>query len=399
MELAYLLNQYPMPSLTFVRREIAALEALGWQVHRYSLRAIDGMVVDGADRAERTRTRAVLGERALLRLACATALVALRRPGALLRALRRALELGRGSERGVAVHLVYLAEACVLVRWFARAGIEHVHTHFGTNGPVVADLVQELGGPPFSFTVHGPEEFDRPEALRLREKVRAAAFVVVISSFGRSQLMRWSDVDDWSKIHVVRCGVDEAFLDAPIDPVPEVPRLVCVGRLGEQKGQLVLIEAAARLLEEGTPLELVLAGEGPMREVLEAAIVRAGVGGSITITGWIDNARVRDEIARSRALVLPSFAEGLPVVLMEALALGRPVITTAVAGIPELVDGECGWVVPAGSVDALAEAMRTALATPTDQLERMGRVGRERVRAQHDVMAEAEQLAKLFEGR
>ena len=244
--------------------------------------------------------------------------------------------------------------------------------------------------------MHGPEEFDRPEALHLRDKVHHAAFVVVISSFGRSQMYRWTDREDWPKVHVVRCGLDSAFLRRQLSPVPAARRLVCIGRLGEQKGQLVLVEAAARLLAEGVELELVLAGEGPLREPIEAAIRDAGAGGSISITGWIDNARVRAELEAARALVLPSFAEGLPVAIMESLALGRPVVTTTVAGIPELVDDDCGRLVPAGSIDDLAEAMRWVLDAPTEQLDEMGRIGHERVAARHDVTVEAGILAELF---
>jgi glycosyltransferase involved in cell wall biosynthesis len=398
LKVAYLLNQYPMPSQTFVRREIAALETLGWTVERCSVRSAAGQVVDADDLVELGRTRVVLdGRGAAVRLAAALLVALVRRPGAFVRAALSALALGRGSDRGIGVHLVYLAEACVLVRWFEASGVDHVHSHFGTNGPTVALLVEALGGPPFSFTVHGPEEFDRPEGLHLREKVRAATFVVTISSFGRSQLMRWSDVEDWQKIYVIRCGVDDAFLGDDPSPVPASDRLVCIGRLGEQKGHLVLIEAAVALRDEGVGFHLVLAGEGPMRPEIEAAIAAAGLGEHVTLAGWVDNARVRAELDEARALVLPSFAEGLPVAIMEALALGRPVVTTAIAGIPELVDDECGWLVPAGSAVELTAALRDVLGTPADRLTAMGRAGRARVLADHDVRAGAAALATLFE--
>jgi len=397
VKLAYLLNQYPMPSQTFVRREVAALEDLGWDVLRVSVRRTTGEVVDPADRAEVARTRVVLdGRRAVPGLLAAVLAAVVGRPGRFLRAAAAAVRLGRRSDRGMGVNLVYLAEACLLVRWFEAAGIDHVHCHFGTNGPAVALLVRELGGPPFSFTVHGPEEFDRPLALHLREKVRAAAFVVAISSFGRSQLMRWSDVDDLTKLHVVRCGLDAAFLDRRPTPVPDTPRLVCVGRLGEQKGHLVLIEAAARLRDAGVPFHLVLAGEGPMRPAVEALIGREALGDQVEVTGWVDNDRVRREIEAARALVLPSFAEGLPVAIMEALAVGRPVVTTTVAGIPELVDGQCGWLVPAGSVDRLAAALKEVLSADPERLTEMGTEGRRRVIDEHDVRRSATQLAALF---
>ncbi len=397
MKVAYLLNQYPMPSQTFVRRELAALESAGWTIQRYSIRSVDpGEVVDPEDRAERERTRYLLGAVGAASLLLAVARTVIGSPGAFVAAARAALALGRRSRRGPLMHLVYLAEACVVRAWAAADGIDHIHSHFGTNAPVVALLVRRLGGPSYSFTIHGPEEFDAPEALHLRDKVHDAAFVVVISSFGRSQLLRWCDQEDWPKVRVVRCGLDESFLGRRTTPNPANRRLVCVGRLAEQKGQLLLVEAVRRLRDEGVDVELVLAGEGPMRPAIEDAIRRWDLADSIRITGWIDNAAVRTAVDGARALVLPSFAEGLPVAIMEALALGRPVISTMVAGIPELVDDDCGWLVPAGSVEALADAMRDALDAAPARLDEMGRVGRSRVLARHDADTEAAALADAF---
>jgi glycosyltransferase involved in cell wall biosynthesis len=303
----------------------------------------------------------------------------------------------RRSSRTVFHHLVYLAEACRLVRWMDAGAIDHLHAHFGTNPAEVAMLARELGGPPYSFTVHGPEEFDSPVALGLGEKGRRAAFVVAVSSFGRSQLLRWLPAAAWPRVEVVHCGLEPAFhRDAPAE-AQAAPRLVCVGRLCEQKGQLLLVEAARRVVAAGRPFELVLAGDGEMRAEVEARIAALGLGAHVRITGWIANDQVREEILAARALVLPSFAEGLPVVIMEAMALRRPAITTFVAGIPELVqDGVNGWLVPAGDVDALARAMLDCLAAPADVLARLGEAARTRVLARHDVDTEAAKLATLF---
>jgi glycosyltransferase involved in cell wall biosynthesis len=396
MKVAYLVNQYPHVSHSFIRREVAALEAQGVSVERFSVRPAPADLVDPADRAERGRTEVLLAAGAGGLLA-ATLAAALTRPLRWARALARAVHLGRRSGRGVLRHLAYLAEACLLLRRLRACGAGHLHAHFGTNPAAVALLTRTLGGPPYSFTVHGPEEFDRPEALALGEKIEEAAFVVAISDFGRSQLFRWCSHGHWPRIHVVRCGVDAAFLGDGPQPVPDNNRLVCVGRLSEQKGQLLLLEALGRLAAEGTSFEMTLAGDGPMRSDLEGEISRLGLGGRVRITGWLSGAEVRQEILAARALVLPSFAEGLPVVLMEALALGRPVLTTYVAGIPELVaHGVNGWLIPAGSVAALAEALRQVLAAPTGELTRMGEAGAKRVAALHDAAREAARLAALF---
>jgi glycosyltransferase involved in cell wall biosynthesis len=228
--------------------------------------------------------------------------------------------------------------------------------------------------------------------------VAAAHAVVAVSSFGRSQLYRWVGYRHWEKVRVVHCAVDDGWLAAPPTPIPAgCRRLVCVGRLCEQKGQALLVRAAARLAREGVAFELLLVGDGEMRDALEELIAASGVGGQVAITGWADGEGVRRQLAAARALVLASFAEGLPVVLMEAFALGRPVIATAIAGIPELVaDAESGWLVTPGDVDALAEAMRQALHADVADLERMGLAGREAVAARHRAAVEAGKLQALF---
>jgi glycosyltransferase involved in cell wall biosynthesis len=396
VRIAYLVNQYPRTSHSFIRREIHALEELGFEVLRFSQRPLRERLASEEDAVEARRTRAILDE-GWLRHLLLTAATALGSPRRFLRALGLAVRIGWRSERGVLRHLAYLAEACVLLGWVREACVDHVHAHFGTNSTSVALLCDALGGPPYSFTVHGPEEFDKPSFISLGEKIRRARFVVAISSFGRSQLWRWSPHPEWHKIHVVRCGVSEDLLRAHRTPVPSAPRLVCVARLSEQKGHLLLLEAAARVVAEGIPLELVLAGDGPIRADLEAFVRRAGLEDRVRFAGWMGGSQVRDAILGARALVLPSFAEGLPVVLMEALALRRPVITTAVAGIPELVEtGVTGWLVPAGAVEALAQAMKAALAADPADLERMGAAGAARVARDHDAGNEARKLAELF---
>ena len=398
MRVAYLVNQYPSVSHTFVRREIEALERLGAHVSRFSIRQMTGdMLPDPADQRELGITHALL-RRGAVTLLTAVARIAATRPERFARAEALTLRIGQRSERGMLRNFAYLAEACALLEQLEDEGVHHVHAHFGTNSAAVAMLAHELGGPTFSFTAHGPEEFDRPELIKLSEKIARAAFVVGVSSFGRSQLYRYCSASDWSKIHVVRCGVDAAYVAREPSPVPDVARFVSVGRLSEQKGQLVLVEAAAQLKREGRSFELVLVGDGPMRRDIEALIAREALHQHVRLAGWASGDEVRAQIEQSRAFVLPSFAEGLPVVLMEALGRGRPVITTYIAGIPELVrSGVDGWLVPAGSSDAVAAAMREALDATPEQLNEMGRQGYQRVRTLHDVDRNAGELLSLFE--
>lgn len=396
MRIAYFINQYPKVSHSFIRREILALERQGVEVQRIALRGWDAELQDADDASERAKTRYVLqhGIKGLL----APAWQVLRaQPRRFFRALQLAMRVGLRADRAWPYHLVYLAEACQVLQWLQAGEARHVHAHFGTNSTEVVMLANVLGGPAYSFTVHGPEEFDKPQFLHMGEKVRRAAFVAAVSSYGRSQLFRWVAHDHWAKVKVVHCGLERSFHEVAPVGVPTAPRLVCVGRLCEQKGQLLLLEAARVLVARSIAFELVLAGDGEMRGQVEALIARHGLQQQVRITGWISSAQVREEILAARALVLPSFAEGLPVVIMEAMALRRPVLTTYVAGIPELVrPGENGWLFPAGAVDELAAAMADCLAQPAEVLQRMGEAARQRVLQRHDIDTEAARLASYF---
>jgi len=310
MRIAYLVNQYPKISHTFIRREILAVEREGCEVTRYSLRHTGDELIDPVDREEATKTQAVL-DVGWWGLLWAMVWTAARHPAAFLRAVFLAARAGWRSERGLLRHAIYLAEACVIARCLVRGKIEHVHAHFGTNSTTVAMLSHELGGPSYSFTAHGPEEFDKALLLGLGDKIQRAAFVAAISSFGRSQLFRRCNFRQWPKIQVVRCGVDDAFLGPDPVPIPEPRRLVSIGRLSGEKGQLLLVEAIAKLHREGRRLELVLIGDGDLRGHIEAAILRHGLDQSVRILGWADGATVKRTLDESCAFVLPSFAEGL----------------------------------------------------------------------------------------
>lgn len=394
MRIAYLTNQYPAVSHSFIRREIIALESRGFEVQRIALRGWDDALADPADREERRRTRYVLqaGIFALLGDVVSTFI---KTPARFVAALGLALRMAWHAERPLPYHLAYLAEACRVAAWLRESGAVHLHAHFGTNSAEVAMLAHALGGPAYSFTVHGPEEFDAPRCLGIAEKVRRSAFVVAISAYGRSQLYRWVERAHWPKISVVHCGLEASFHEVAPAPLPEAPRVVCVGRLCEQKGQRLLVEAAARLAAKGIALEIVLAGDGELRGELEAAAQQCGQ--KVRITGWLSSEQVREEILAARALVLPSLAEGLPVVLMEAMALRRPVLTTYVAGIPELVrPGENGWLVPSGDVEELAAALQDVLSRPAAELRAMGEAARRRALERHSIDTEAAKLAALF---
>jgi colanic acid/amylovoran biosynthesis glycosyltransferase len=394
LKIAYFVNEYPKVSHSFIRREILALERRGFEVLRVSLRGWDNVLPDAADRDESNRTRHVL-RRGLIGLIAPTMTAMIRSPGRFVAAMRLAARMSRDSERPLIYHLIYIMEACRVLTWVKQFGAARIHTHFGDNSTEIVMLARVLGGPPYSFTAHGPNEFLRHWGLD--EKIHRSDFVVAVSSYGRSQLFLRCEPRDWPKVQVIHCGLEKSFYDVPAATMTATSRIVCVGRLCAAKGQLLLLDAVQRLVAAAIPIELVLAGDGPLREQLEQRIVQLGLSDHVRITGWISGDQVRQEILAARALVLPSFAEGLPVVIMEAMALRRPVLTTYIAGNPELVrSGENGWLVAAGSVDELARAMQECLSMPAEQLRKMGDAGFERVTERHDIDVEVAKLAALF---
>ncbi len=395
MKIAYFINIYPKVSHSFIRREILALERQGFEIQRIALHGWLDPLPDLEDQRERERTRYVL-RRGPLYLLLPTLLTLATSPFKFLSALRLAWKMaGRVQGRPFPYHMVYLAEACTILPWLRQSGATHVHAHFGINSAEVMMLLRALGGPPFSFTIHGPDEFVRD--VGLDEKVHLASFVVGISSYGRSQLFLQIPRSDWPKVKIVHCGLEPEFYASAAVSKPPGLTLVCVGRLAPAKGQILLLDAAARLAAKGIAFELVLAGDGEMRGELEGLISKYGLQNNVRITGWISSSEVRREILGARALVLPSFAEGLPVVLMEAMALRRPVITTYIAGIPELVrDKENGWLIPAGSLDDLATAMEDCLSRSDEEINRIGAAGYERVVSRHCIDVEAAKLAEHF---
>lgn len=393
---AYLVNAYPKVSHSFIRREILELERQGVTVERLAVRGWDAALVDPVDRAEQARTRYTLqhGAGPLLGASLRTLV---RRPWRFVAALRAALGMARGGLRPWPYHLAYLAQACLIARWLEAAPVAHLHAHFGTNSTALALLVKVLGGPDYSFTVHGMDEFDHARALHLPTKVREARFAVAVSAYSRSQLLRIVPPAEWDKVKVIGCGLEDDYFVAEPPPLPPAPVFLCVARLSAEKAHLILLEAFARVRREHPAARLVLAGDGEMRGEIEARIAALGLGDAVEITGWVDAAEVRARIAAAHALVCPSFIEGLPVVIMEAAAMARAVIATYVAGIPELVvPGETGWLVPAGDVAGLARAMAESAAAAPERLAAMGRAGQARCRQDHSIATEAGKLRALY---
>ena len=396
LHVAYLVNLYPAVSQTFIRREIQALERRGLRVQRIAFRGWDATVVDESDKHELALTRYALKDGAS-GLAMALCREALRSPRRMLSAARLAWCMARLSDRHPLAHLAYLAEACVIRRWAAETKVDHLHAHFATNPAEVAMLVRALGGPPYSFTAHGSDITDRPAQVGLPLTVEYAAFVVAVCSFGRSQIFKWIRHELWDRVQVVRCGLQPGYAENTLPVPPGCRRLLCIGRLAKEKGQLLLVQAVKMLADGGEQVDVVLAGDGPMRSEVEALVSELDLREQIHFAGSLDARGIEQELRQARALVVPSLSEGLPVVIMEAMAASRPVIAPHLGGIPELVThGRNGWLFPAGDAAALAFAIRTSMQATDVELRRMGESARSDVWAAHDVDAAAGTLAGLF---
>jgi glycosyltransferase involved in cell wall biosynthesis len=398
LNLGYLTSVYARASDTFIRNEVLELRRRGHTVRTYSIRTPeDEQQVSEEIKAERARTLYILPDHARAAFLAVPRLF-LTQPARTLAALALSWRTGAKGLRARLLHAAYFVEACFLATRLRADGVRHLHVHLEEQPATVGMLAAALAGLPYSMAVHGPYIFRAPVAWALGEKIARAAFVTCISEFTRSQCMLYAKLEHWPKLHLVRCAPHPSFLAAEPAPFEARRRFVWVGRVCEEKGVPILVEAAAALAKEGHEFELELLGDGPLLPMVRARIAREGLERRVRTLGWASSDLVRARLSTATALVQPSFAEGLPVVIMEALALGRPVISTYVAGIPELVEpGVDGWLVPAGSVEALAAAMRRAIEAPTAELIRLGLGGRARVSAQHNIALEVTKLVALLQ--
>ena len=397
-QLAFLTSQYPAASHTFIRREVEALRELGWRIDTFSVRrpGADEAVSD-ADKAEADGTFYLLGQ-SPVSFVTAHAATLFSRPIRYLATLKMALGHRAPGARGLFLALAHFAESVLLARELKKRRTTHLHNHFANSAATVGLLASRLLGIRWSFTMHGISETDYPAGLLLGRKIEAAGFVACVSWFGRAQGMRIVGQDHWNKIHVIRCGL-------PFDRVPKqspaeanTRTMISVGRLSPEKGQAGLLQAFARLRPSHPELQLRLVGDGPDRASLETLAKELGLSGAVTFVGRLPEEETLAEIARANLLVLPSFMEGLPIVLMEAMAAGVPVIASRIAGIPELVeDDETGLLFTPSNWDELAS--RIDLLLGDDVLRtRLAEKGKAKVASEFDTRKSAQELARLFSG-
>jgi colanic acid/amylovoran biosynthesis glycosyltransferase len=400
MKLGYLVSQYPAVSHTFVLREVRALRRHGIDVRVVSVRRCDrpSSALSAEEAEEAARTFSVLGAGALHAL-LANLRVCCRHPLGYARGLLYAWRLSRGTPRLILMYTAYFLEAIVAGEHFERHGVRNVHTHFSST---VLLLLARTFRVRYSLTAHGSGEFVDVVGFHLAEKVAGATLVATVSQYGMSQVMNASDPVHWHKIVVLPLGVDvEAFrprqqrrrnCDEPF-------RLVAVGRLSEAKGYPILIEAVALLSARGRRVTLAVVGEGPLRPTLERLIELRGLRDAVHLAGACNHDRIVGFYEASDAFVLSSFLEGVPVVLMEAMAMELPCIATWITGIPEIIDRDMeGLLVPPASVTAMADAVERLIDDP-EGARRLGTAARRKVVARYHLERNVERLAEEFRAR
>jgi colanic acid/amylovoran biosynthesis glycosyltransferase len=405
VKVAYIASRYPHVSHTFIRREVEALRALGVEVHTFSTRPSETASGFGpADElAARSTTYLLPVSAGFLVRSHLRALV--RAPSGYLRTLAATL---RGSPGGVRNHLwrlFYFAEGIMLWAHCRARGVSHVHAHFANVGADVARVAARFGasdprgGPwSWSFTMHGATEFYDVIEHDLAAKATDADAVLCISDYCRSQLMYLTDPPAWERFHVVHCGVDlDAFRPVERHPGSGPLRVLSVGRLSASKGFQVLVEAVAELVRRGVDLELTIAGEGPDRRDIEKLVAELGVGDRVRLPGMVPPNEVRGYYDAADVFCLSSFAEGVPVVLMEAMACGLPVVSSAITGVPELVEqGVNGLLVPPARPDLLADALGEL--TDPDRRSTLGAAGRSKVRSSYDIAEVGSEVRAVLSG-
>ena len=404
--IAYLLSRYPAVSHTFFLKEVVGLRERGLDIRVASINAPDRsrQNLPELEGVEADQTYYVKSG-GMARLGLGVLLVAVQNPMVALRGLRAAFRLGGLDMKARAYALFYLAEALLVGQWMKRQSLHHLHVHFGGPVATVGMITAQAWQVPWSVTLHGPDEFFDQEAFYLRQKVESAAFVICISDFCRSQVMRLAPNLPGDRLEVVRLGVDCAALSPPVsahlqEQTPVSPsRLVCTGRMVSAKGHRILLEALAPLVSEGVQFSCTLIGDGPERSSLEALSERLGISGRVRFLGALAHQATLAEVACADIFVLASFAEGLPVALMEAMAVGVPCVSTTIAAIPELIeDRENGLLVPPSNVPALSDALRS-LAKDPDLRRKLGQRARMTVETQYNLARNLDQLAATWTHR
>ena len=397
MKIGYLTGQYPRATDTFIQREVFALRKFGFDVQTFSVRQPSPEQLVGPEQQSEFEQTSYLLPPRFLKLFIAHIVLLFTQFFQYIKTLRLTFATSQPGLKGLIFQFIYFLEAGGLARELKRRNIDHLHNHIADSSCTVAMLAAELSGVSFSFTIHGPYIFFEPYRWCLGEKIKQALFVACISNFCRSQCMLFSPTDCWSKLHIVHCGVEpELFSTRTHEGIGT--RLLYVGRLAAAKGLPVLFESLSALKQRvNFDVVLTVIGDGPDRVQLESQVSQLNLEQSVRFIGYQNQTEVRRYLQETDIFVLPSFAEGVPVSLMEALASGIPVISTQIAGIAELVEnGKNGYLVTPGDSSQLAEKIEKLCKQP-DLRQSFGETGQRVVAQEFNVLIEAQWLSKLIE--
>lgn len=398
IRIAYLVSQYPAVNHTFILREIRGLRKLGAEIYVASIRDVDRPPEQmTADEREEALATYFVKSTGIMKIASYHLATFFAHPVTYIRGFVYALSLGKFHPKQTISAFFYFIEAVIVGRWMKQQRLSHFHTHFSST---VGLIIRRIFPVTMSMTIHGPSEFDDSAGFRLSEKIRESSFVCAISNYACSQLMKVSDYSQWSKIEVSPLGVDlTMFVPRPFRATPQIFEVIFVGRLASVKAQHILVAAIDCLRKQNRRVRLRLVGDGPDRKGLEQNANALGLSDYVIFEGWRNQDQILALYEQADIFALASFAEGVPVVLMEAMAMEIPCVATRITGIPELIrDGVEGLLVAPSSVEELAGAI-ARLMDETELRYRLGKAGRARVLEKYDLSRNTERLANIIERR
>lgn len=393
--IVYLLHRFPAITDTFIKREIRSLQKAGTDVQIISVWKPRPTETTPAFLKEWSGEVEFLLPRSLLSVLQTLFWVVVASPAQFAEALRLALVTAQPGIRGCVYQMIYFAEAMLAAGSLRKRRIDHVHNHFGDHSGLVTMLACKLSGIAYSISFHGPHVFFDGKNATLKEKVDNALFIRCISYFCRSQVIVYSGSSNLAALKIVHCGLDlSKYQFRP--PREQVRQIFCAARLAPEKGIEFLVDALMLLIAKHYDVYLRLAGDGPSRATLEEKARKLGVAGHVSFLGNVSEDDVTHELGSSDLFVLPSLAEGIPVSVMEAMAVGVPVVATNIAGTSELVEnGKTGILVRPSDPQALADAV-VKMMGDYDFRRRAAQLGRAKIENEFDIDKESAKLNSYF---
>lgn len=400
IKIGYLTSRYPAISHTFILREVNKLREHGFEIYTASINAVDRnpeqLTAQEQKEVDNTFYVKPSGIWGVLKAHVKTIFT---HPIWYLKGLKFALSLNKTDLRKLLYNFFYFVEAVMVGQWMRSHKVNHLHVHFGMAAATVGLIAKHTFPIEFSMTIHGPDEFYNVDDNYLSQKILDAKFICCISNFARSQLMMLSPPSEWHKFDISPLGVDpKVFKLRQNQPASDVFEILCVGRLVPVKGQFILLNAVRKLLAEGRKVRLRYVGDGPDRATLEKMVADNQLNEYIIFEGAVNQDKILQFYQSAHIFTIASFAEGVPVVLMEAMMMGIPSISTHITGIPELIHQGEGLLVAPSDEEGLAQAIRK-LMDDDNFYQQIAQAGHESVMERYELTKNTKRLAHIFEQR